>query len=148
MNAIFQQISEQDISSLLGLMREFYQQQHMRFDEVVAAKAVTKLLADPSLGQICFIYRGTELAGYFVLTICVSLEFHGNFALLDELYVREAFRRQKLGTTVISFVENLCRQKGIKALRLEVGRANDGAQRLYRASGFTEDARYLYTKWL
>jgi ribosomal protein S18 acetylase RimI-like enzyme len=148
MNAIFQQISEQDISSLLGLMREFYQQQHMRFDEVVAAKAVTKLLADPSLGQICFIYRGSELAGYFVLTICVSLEFHGNFALLDELYVREAFRRQKLGTTVISFVENLCRQKGIKALRLEVGRTNDGAQRLYRASGFTEDARYLYTKWL
>jgi ribosomal protein S18 acetylase RimI-like enzyme len=148
MNAIFQQISEQDISSLLGLMREFYQQQHMRFDEVVAAKAVTKLLADPSLGQVCFIYRGSELAGYFVLTICVSLEFHGNFALLDELYVREAFRGQKLGTTVISFVENLCRQKGIKALRLEVGRANDGAQRLYRASGFTEDARYLYTKWL
>ena len=92
MNAIFQQISEQDISSVLELMREFYQQQHMRFDEVVAANAVTKLLADPSRGQICFIYRGSELAGYFVVTICVSLEFHDNFALLDELYVREAFR--------------------------------------------------------
>lgn len=148
MNAVFQQISEQDVPSLVDLMREFYAQQHMRFDEPAATKGIKKLVSDPALGQVCLIYRGSELAGYFVLTFCPSLEFHGEFALLDEVYVREAFRGQKLGTSVLSFVEHLCRQKKIKALRLEVGRANEGAQRLYQASGFTEDARYLYTKWL
>lgn len=148
MNALFQQISEQDIPALLEMMREFYPQQHMRLDEQVMARTVKKFLSDPSLGQVCFIYHGSELAGYFVMTVCVSLEFQGNFALLDELYVRKAFRGKKLGSSVIPFVENICRQRGIRALRLEVGRSNHGAQRLYRAAGFAEDDRLLFTKWL
>jgi len=147
-NALFQQLSEHEVPVLLGLMREFYPLQHMRFDEGVARAAVQALLSDPSLGQICFVYRGAELAGYLVLTFCFSLEFHGRFGLLDELYLREAFRRKSLGKAVMAFAENLCRQKGIQALRLEVGRDNQPAQGLYRKSGFREEERYLFTKWL
>lgn len=148
MNALFQLLSDQEIPTLLGLMREFYSQQQMRFDEGAAAAAGKKLLADPGKGQVFLIYRGADLAGYFVLTFCFSLEFHGRFALLDELYIREPFRRQKLGKAATAFAETLCREKGIKALRLEVGRENQAAQGLYRASGFAEDARHLFTKWL
>lgn len=148
MNALFQQLSDQDIPALVELMRDFYLQQHMRFDDNSAAKGIKTLLAAPDRGQIYLIFRGPELAGYVVVTFCPSLEFHGEFALLDELYLREAFRGQKLGTAVLAFVDNICKQKGIKALRLEVGRDNAGAQKLYQASGFARDARYLYTKWL
>jgi ribosomal protein S18 acetylase RimI-like enzyme len=147
-NVLFQQISEHEVPALLGLMREFYPQQHMRFDEDVARAAIQALVTNPSLGQVCFIYRGAELAGYFVLTFCFSLEFHGRFALLDELYLRDPFRRHGLGKAVVAFAENLCRQKGIQALRLEVGRDNKPAQGLYRKSGFAEEPRYLFTKWL
>src|SRR5215471_14353770 len=142
-NALFQQLSEHEVPVLLGLMREFYPLQHMRFDEGVARAAVQALLSDPSLGQICFVYRGAELAGYLVLTFCFSLEFHGRFGLLDELYLREPFRRQKLGQGVVGFAEGLCRREGIAALRLEVGRENAPAQSLYRASGFAIDERNL-----
>ncbi|HEX7284681.1 MAG TPA: GNAT family N-acetyltransferase [Candidatus Angelobacter sp.] len=148
MNALFQLLSEQEIPTLLGLMREFYAQQQMRFDEGIAGAAIKKLLADPALGQVFLIYRGADLAGYFALTFCFSLEFHGRFALLDEVYIREPFRRQKLGKAAAAFAETLCREKGIKALRLEVGRENQAAQAMYRASGFAEDARHLFTKWL
>jgi ribosomal protein S18 acetylase RimI-like enzyme len=148
MNALFQLLSEQEIPALLELMREFYAGQHMRFDERVARGGIKKLLADPALGQAGFIYHGAELAGYFVLTFCFSLEFHGRFALLDELYVREAFRGRRLGKAVIAFAEGVCRQAGLKALRLEVGRENEIAQGLYRACGFVQDARHLFTKWL
>jgi ribosomal protein S18 acetylase RimI-like enzyme len=148
MNALFQLLSDQEVPALLDLMREFYSQQEMRFDRGVAGAALKKLLADPALGQVFFIYRGGDLAGYFALTYCFSLEFHGRFALLDELYIREPFRRQKLGKAAAVFAETLCREKGIKALRLEVGRENQAAQALYRALGFAEDARHLFTKWL
>lgn len=148
MNALFQQLSDQDIPALVELMRDFYTQQQMRFDDKSATKGIKKLLDDPDRGQIYMIFRGAELAGYVVVTFCPSLEFHGEFGLLDELYLREEFRGQKLGTAVLAFVDNICKQKGIKALRLEVGRDNAGAQRLYQASGFGQDARYLYTKWL
>jgi ribosomal protein S18 acetylase RimI-like enzyme len=148
MNVLFQLLSEQELPALLEMMREFYAQQHMRFDETIAGRAIGKLLKAPELGQIYFIFRGDGLAGYFALTFCFSLEFHGRFALLDELYLREAFRRQKLGKAVVAFAEDLCRKAGIHALRLEVGRENQPAQSLYQSAGFKEDARNLMTRWL
>src|SRR5215470_13986000 len=117
------------------MMRDFYAQQNMRFEGGPAAKAIKQLLADPSLGQICLIYSGADLAGYFALTFCFSLEFHGRFALLDELYLREQFRHRGLGKAVMAFLENSCRHAGVKALRLEVGDDNQTAQALYTASG-------------
>lgn len=132
----------------MEMMREFYSQQQMQFDETAASSAIHRTLDNPDMAQIYLIFRGTELAGYFALTFCFSLEFQGRFALLDEIYVREPFRRQKLGKAVVVFAEDLCRKDGIKALRLEVGRKNMGAQSLYRVAGFKEDERNLMTKWL
>ena len=129
-------------------MREFYAQQQMRFDKPAASRAVTSALNDPGLAQIYLIFRGQELSGYFTLTFCFSLEFHGRFGLLDELYLREPFRRQKLGKAVVAFAEDLCKKAGIAALRLEVGRENQPAQSLYRTAGFKEDERNLMTRWL
>lgn len=129
-------------------MREFYSQQEMRFDESAASHAVNRALENPDLAQIYLIFRGAELAGYFALTFCFSLEFHGRFALFDELYLREPFRRQKLGKAVVAFAEELCKKAGIKAVRLEVGRENLPAQSLYNAAGFKQDERNLMTKWL
>jgi len=148
MNVLFQLLSDSDLPALLEMMREFYSQQHMRFDEPVARRAIAALLQPSSQGEIYLIFRGAQLAGYFALTFCFSLEFHGRFALLDELYLREPFRRQKLGQGVIGFVEGICRREGIHALRLEVGRDNTPAQSLYRQAGFAEEARNLMTKWL
>ncbi len=148
MNALFQLLSDQEIPTLLEMMREFYAQQEMRFDEPSASLAINRVLNNPEQAQIYLIFRGTELAGYFALTFCFSFEFHGRFALFDELYLREPFRRQKLGKAVVVFAEDLCRKAGVKALRLEVGRENQPAQALYLASGFKENERNLMTKWL
>jgi GNAT superfamily N-acetyltransferase len=148
MNVLFQLLSEEEVPALLEMMREFYGQQQMRFDSAVARGAIDKLLRDRRYGEVYLIFRGAELAGYFVLTFCFSMEFHGRFALLDELYLREPFRRLKLGQGVIGFAEGICRREGIAALRLEVGRENVPAQSLYRANGFAEDARNLMTRWL
>ena len=148
MNALFQLLSDHELPALLELMREFYAQQEMRFDEPAASLAINRALSNPELAQIYLIFRGAELAGYFALTFCFSLEFHGRFALFDELYLREPYRRQKLGKAVVAFAEDLCKKAGIKALRLEVGRENQPAQSLYRAAGFMEDERNLMTKWL
>ena len=148
MNALFQLLSDHEIRTLLEMMREFYSQQEMRFDETAASQTINNVLENPKLAQIYLIFRGAELAGYFALTFCFSLEFHGRFALFDELYLREPFRRQRLGKAVVAFAEDLSKKAGIKAMRLEVGRENAAAQALYRRCGFEEDARNLMTKWL
>jgi GNAT superfamily N-acetyltransferase len=147
-NALFQLLSDQELPALLEMMREFYSQQEMQFDEPAASRALTQALSNPELAEIYLIFHGAELAGYFALTFCFSFEFHGRFALFDELYLRKPYRRQKLGKAVVAFVEDLCRKAGINALRLEVGRENHPAQSLYLATGFKEDERNLMTKWL
>jgi hypothetical protein len=58
---------------------------------------VASALHGPGLAQIYFIFRGPELAGYFTLTFCFSLEFHGRFALFDELYLREPYADRSWG---------------------------------------------------
>ncbi|MGE5321895.1 MAG: GNAT family N-acetyltransferase [Actinomycetota bacterium] len=148
MNALFQLVSEQELEILLQLMREFYAQQEMAFQQEVATTAVKRLIANPALGQIHLIFRGQELAGYFALTFCFSLEFHGRFALLDELYIREPFRRQKFGRSAVEFAQRICHEAGVKALRLEVWTGNTPAQSLYMAEGFKAEDRRLMTKWL
>ena len=148
MDIQFQLASEKDLARLLELMREFYQDQGMAFDEEVARSALRKSFLEPALGSAYLILANNQLAGYFALTACFSLEFHGRIGLLDELYVREHFRKQHLGRAAVAFAEEICRKTGIKALRLEVGEKNDAAQALYNSLGFKRDVRHLFTKWL
>jgi len=148
MDAHFQLISDGDLARTIGLMREFYQTTQMRFDEEVARTALRKTLLDPSLGSVYLVTLEKDVIGYFVLTFCFSLEFHGKFALLDEIYVREAYRRQKIGESIVGFCENISRKVGVHALRLETGHENEIAQNLYRKMGFSQEMRHLFTKWV
>jgi ribosomal protein S18 acetylase RimI-like enzyme len=144
----FLPLTDKDLPQLLTLMREFYSQQHMKYDDGVAASAVREILDNHSLGRIYLIQSGDTLAGYFALTFCFSLEFHGRFGLLDELYVREQCRGQGLGRRAEALATSICKEEGLNALRLEVGKDNTAAESLYSRLGFNVEARKLMTKWL
>ena len=137
-----------DVPALLELMREFYADQEMKFSKAVAQAGLRDLISKPKLGRVFLLQADGALAGYCVLTFCFSLEFHGRFALLDEIYVRERFRRRGLSREVIAQAEVACKDEGIEALRLEVWTGNVIAKRLYESSGFTTEDRNLMTKWL
>jgi len=147
-NLHFQLATEKDLLRFVELMRELYQNQGMMFDEEIARSSLKKTLLDSTLGSAYLVLLDEQLAGYFVLTFCFSLEFHGKFALLDEIYILQAFRKRKLGSAIVEFVEGVCKKMCIKALRLEVGHENHAAQALYKGMGFKQDLRHLFTKWL
>ena len=134
--------------TVLSLMREFYEIEHLAFTEEAARSALRQLLERHDHGMVALMHAGEELAGYLVLTFGFSLEFHGRDALVDELYVREAHRGHGAGTLSLAFVEELCRAEGIRALHLEVDRGNEPARRLYHRAGYADHDRYLLTKWL
>jgi ribosomal protein S18 acetylase RimI-like enzyme len=148
MNTHFHLAAEKDTEPLLEMMREFYQHEGIPWNEEVAKSGLHKLFRDPGIGSAYIILADEHPAGYFVLTFPFSLEFHGKFALLDEIYVRAAFRRKNLARGVLEFAENICRKTGVGALRMEVAHENLAAQNLYRSIGFRRDLRHLFTKWL
>jgi ribosomal protein S18 acetylase RimI-like enzyme len=137
-----------DVPSLLKLMSEFYSDQEMKFSEQVAEACLRDLITNPKLGRVFLLQADGALAGYVVLTFCFSLEFHGRFALLDELYVREPFRRRGFSRDVIARAEEVCHNEDMKALRLEVWVGNTIAKSVYQSCGFITEERNLMTKWL
>ena len=56
---------------------------------------------------------------------------------LEEVFVREDFRRQGIGSTAIEAAWAMLREKGLETMYLEVFPANEGAIRLYHRLGFT-----------
>jgi len=148
MNALIRPALHSDIPAILTLMQEFYAGEHIVYEPRRAEAGLTELIRNQKFGLAHVVLVHDNPAGYFIVTFGFSLEFHGRFALLDELYINEACRGEGLGGRCLTFVEDFCRSEGIGALRLEVESANDRARTLYRKTGFMEHDRRLMTKWM
>ncbi len=135
-----------DLALLVSLMREFYDESGYPLDEGRARDALGRLTADPALGRLWLVLHGGEPVGYVALTLGFSLEYYGRDAFVDDLYIRPAFRGAGLGTRVLEAVEAACPALGIRAVHLEVERANGRAQGLYRKRGFRDNDRQLLSK--
>jgi GNAT superfamily N-acetyltransferase len=146
MEIVFQAADSLDLELLLLLMREFYEGENWPFDESGARTALARLLADHSLGRVWLIRLREEAIGYAVLCLGYSLEFLGRDAFIDELYVRAAYRRQGVGTRALKYIEEACPALGVRALHLEVNRANAKAQAVYQKAEFQAREHFLMTK--
>ena len=144
----FQPAARGDVEELLLMMPGLYEHEGLPFDAGATRVALERLLGDERLGGVWLIRSGASAVGYVVLTLGYSLEFRGRDAFLDELYLRPEARGRGAGRKALEFVEGVCRSLGVRALHLEVERANTGAQALYRKSGFVDHDRYLMTKWV
>lgn len=147
MGTTFKIANHSDTETLVELIQEFYEVEHLPFDDNTI-RALEKILNDEALGRVWLLQDGNDLIGYIVLTFGYSLEFRGRDAFIDELYIRESYRRQGIGTNALQFVEDVCPSLGVEALHLEVDRKNTAAQSLYRKVGFADHDRYLMTKWI
>ncbi len=131
-----------DVELLVQLMAEFYSESGYDLDQDRAASAFGDLLSDPSLGRVWIL---GESVGYVVLTLGYSMEYGGRDAFVDDLFVRKAHRRAGLGSAVSETVLDECREQGVKAIHLVVGRDNVAAQALYRKFRFADNDRQLLT---
>lgn len=146
MNIAFRAASNEDIDTLVNFMRQFYAIDNYPFDESIARNALRDMIGNPTLGRIWLIDYGNEAIGYIVITFGYSLEYHGRDAILDEFFIKDAYRHQGFGMRAMQFVVEECRANGIDALHLEVERTNLAGQALYRKFGFEDHDRYLMTR--
>jgi len=133
---------------LRELMAEFYAHEGLVFDEERTLGAFRTLAADPNLGRVWIFRVGGEAVGYLAVTVCFSLEFAGRYALVDELYVREAHRGRGIGAHALEAAAEACRALDVSALRLEVDVQNTRARDLYRRLGFVLQERHMMSRWI
>ena len=134
-----------DIDPLMELVQEFYQFDKITFDEKVS-KAFTALLSDEQLGLIWLICDRDRPIGYVAVTYFFSMEYHGRCGLIDELYIREAYRGQGIGKRVFIMLEDYLKSQSMRSLSLVVDFWNDKAEALYTKIGFCREQRHLMVK--
>ena len=128
------------------LQSAYYAEDECPFVESIAGKAWNRLLPNPRLGSAWVIEAQSRLVGYVVVTLGYSLEYGGQDASIDELYLAPAWRGRGLGHQGLKAVDAACIQLGVEALHLEVERDKTAAQALYRRWGFADRERVLMTK--
>jgi GNAT superfamily N-acetyltransferase len=146
MQATFRLADLADLDVLLIFNREFCAFDQHPFDQATLRPVLDRLLRDESLGRVWLIQDGTQPIGYMVLAFGYSLEYRGRDAFVDEIYIRESYRRHGIGTQAFAFLEQECQVLGVQALHLEVEHRNAGAQQFYRSIGFYDQERHLMTR--
>lgn len=142
----FRVATQADAPRLIELMRSFYAEDQITFDEARVVRGVDALLSDPRNGEaLLLLDEQGRVGGYVVVAMGFSLEQGGHFALLDELYLAPGVRGRGRGRQALAIVESRARGRGVTRLRLEVNRHNELARRLYLAIGYVDDTRDLLT---
>ena len=132
-----------DISTLVRLMGEFYEEAHFPLPIGPATRAFTQLLDDPRLGASFLLEDGGEAVGYLVVTFGFSMEFGGTRAFVDDFFVRPSSRGKGLGADALETVRKKCLDRGVHALLVETGPDEHPARRLYARAGFETSDRVL-----
>jgi GNAT superfamily N-acetyltransferase len=145
MTVAMRQANADDLADLLELMQEFYAEAGYALNPDRARAAFLPLLAPGHLGQVWLSELDGQVAGHVVLTFCYSMEYGGRSAFVDDLFVRPALRNRGVGRALVEQARAICEELGVRAMHLEVARANGPAQAVYRAVGFDSTDRELLT---
>lgn len=87
------------------------------------------------------------LAGFVCAQIKRSFCYDSRYAEISEVFVNEKYRRKKMASKMILFMEEYCMQHyEIRNFELQTGGDNLGAQALYRTLGYGSDHEILLRK--
>lgn len=97
------------------------------------------LTRNPDKGSIILFLRHDTVVGYSILIPYWSNEYGGQILFVDELFIKEEYRNQKVGS---HFLQYLFQNKahGFKAILLEVFPSNTQAYNFYTRNGFEPNA--------
>lgn len=148
MSPTFRVAAEADAELLLRMMHDYYAFDGHAWDEPRARVALLEFLREPSFGRTWLICDQNAPVGYIVLTFGYSLEYLGRDAFIDEFFLLPPYRGRGWGRAALDFVEDAARAVGVRAIHLEVVRANNRAKEVYLRSGYVDHEHRLMSKWI
>jgi ribosomal protein S18 acetylase RimI-like enzyme len=148
MEIIFKEAEIKNIPEIVNMMQAFNAIDNYPFDAELRKKNLLQFILTRDLGRLWMIFDRTSIVGYMALTFGFSFEFKGRDAFVDELFIKEKYRSQGIGSQAIDFALRQAKPLGVKAIHLEVEKHNEKGNRLYTKKGFKEHNRFLMTKFI
>lgn len=132
----FRPCGPKDSGKLLKLIIAYYRFDRIPFDRKSLGKGLDTLLRNLSQGQVWLMESHNKPVGYALLTYNFDLEYGGVEGMLTDLYVAKPYRNRGVGSLALYEIEDFCRERGIRAIELQVLRHNRSAETFYRKAGF------------
>ena len=146
MNIEFKIAREEHVPEILLMMEQFNAIDNYPFEKEKTKQNLLAFLADPNLGKSWIIKYNDLVIGYFVLAFGFSFEYGGRDAFIDELFLKQEFRRKGVGKLTMDFIQSEAPKFGVKVIHLEVEQHNEGGVKLYEEKGFKNNGRILLSK--
>jgi GNAT superfamily N-acetyltransferase len=91
-------------------------------------------------GDVEVLVAGTEewISGVVILAYRLNFSLGGQFASIEDLYVRPEARRRGVGRTLLETVEELCAERGISYVEVQV--EDDEVEAFYAAAGYKPES--------
>lgn len=105
-------------------------------------------LQHPELITLLLIEKDQKVIGFANLMFIFSVWSHGKGLILDDLYIKEAFRGNGIGRFVMQFIENYGRESGCKRLQFQSEYTNPEAYKFYNQLGYVSESMYFYVKYI
>jgi GNAT superfamily N-acetyltransferase len=119
---------------LLGIL--FSQEAEFKPDAVKQARALGEILSDPSIGTIYVAREVDRVIAMASVLYTISTAEGGRAALFEDLIVRPEHRGRGVATSLVAFIIEDARRRGVLRLTLLTDMENDRAQAFYRKLGF------------
>jgi GNAT superfamily N-acetyltransferase len=132
----FRPCGPKDFRPLLKLTTAYYRHDKIPYDLVSLRRGLEALLRNPSQGQAWLMETHHKPIGYALLTYNFDLEYGGVEGMLTDLYVDKRYRNCGVGSLALYELEDFCRDRGIRAIELQVLHHNKAAETFYRKAGF------------
>jgi glucosamine-phosphate N-acetyltransferase len=129
-----------DIPTILDLIRQLGETDHP--GPAATNGSLHAALGHPAVG-VLVVEDGGRTEGFLSYTIRPSLYHGADAGHIDELVVDRRARGRGFGTALLAEFLDRMRGRGCAEVSVGVLVDNDGAQRLYRAMGFTEEVMLL-----
>ena len=137
-----------DTPAITKLFAQQLKEHRIEFQEDVLRTAIKTVIADDRLGFILVAKKGTESIGVAYISFTWSLEHGGKSAWLEELYVLPEWRKQGIGTAMLTKIVEIVPLHDCAALDLEIDQEHQLAANLYLRHGFQPLSRNRWVKFL
>ncbi len=142
----FKLAGPEDITSMVSMMRTFYEIDGYPIEEAKSRRNLQYFIDNPGLGRCWLLLIEKKIVGYIILAFGYSFEYGGRDAFIDEIFLIDSYRGMGIGKLAMDYVFSEARGLGVKAIHLEVEKHNDRAIRLYEGAGFEAGSRILMSK--